>query len=175
MNLYQQIIAIEPEISGQIILALKKWNPSASFVNEKLIEESWDHSTGIGIPTAQELIEAWKEYKLLESSKNQSLKNYNTFLSKAFVSEHLPSLNGSTIKLSVTIQSAILFNLRVSQVQFGISTGKINPNSDYVELFDFNNQKKTLSVNDFLSIVLPFAQVADQAYALSKQIQPEMG
>lgn len=170
MNLYEQIIAIEPELQGRIILAAKEWNPNASFVNEKLIEGSWDNSNGIPLPTATQIVTAWGVIKGKEAIKNQARENYNQLVAQGFVSVPLQSLNGKTVRLEVTKQSALMFNLRVSQLREAISQGVLNMETDYTTLWDYDSKEITLSLVDFFSITLPFSQVVEQALKLERKI-----
>ena len=169
-NLYEQIIAIDPSIQGQIVLAIKEWNPNANFVNEKLIEDSWDHSLGIELPTAVQVVTAWNTLKARQTQKSDIRKQYDQLIASGFTSSPLPSLQGKTVRLKVTTESAIMVNLRVSQLREAITQGLVNENSDYTKVWDYDGKPTQLSVKDFFSIVIPFSMIVERVLDLERQL-----
>jgi hypothetical protein len=170
MNLYEQIIAIEPELKGQIIIAVKQINPNASFINECLIEETWDTSLGIPLPTAQEVVTAWSNLKIIQAQKSDARKQYEQLIASGFTSFPLPSLQGKSLRLKVTTESAIMVNLRVSQLREAITQGFVNQDTDFTKVWDYDGKSTQLSVKDFFSIVIPFSMIVERVLDLERQL-----
>lgn len=171
MNLYEEIIAIEPELAGRIILAVREWNPNASFVNEKLIENTWDNSKGLELPTAAQVVTAWSKLKAKETSKSAGKLALEKALNDGYVSGPLPSLQGKTLKLKVTEASAVALNLRVSQIREAIEQGVLQKDKDYTFVWDFDGKRVDLSLVDFFSLILPFGMACENVMALERAAQ----
>jgi hypothetical protein len=169
MNLYEEIISIEPELAGRIILAVREWNPNASFVNEKLIENTWDNSKGLELPTAAQVVTAWGQLKAKTSSKSAALIALEQAVVAGFTSAPLPSLSGKTLKLKVTEASAMALNLRASQLREALTQG-VKTESDTTFVWDYSGNKVTLSIADFFSMVLPFGAACEHVMELQRAL-----